>query len=41
MCYRREFGYTPEEMDKIPTQTIERDLFFMSRETKTRKLKEK
>jgi hypothetical protein len=36
--YRREMGYTPEEMDKIPTYIVERDLFFMSREAEVRKL---
>ncbi|WP_407310512.1 hypothetical protein [Desulfosporosinus sp. SB140] len=38
MVYRREFGYTPEEMDKIPTYIVERDLYFMSQESTIQKL---
>lgn len=41
MVYRREFGYTPQEMGEIPTRIIERDLLFLSREGQARKLMQK
>lgn len=40
MVYRREFGYTPQEMDNIPASIILRDLQFMTLEAKAEKMKQ-
>lgn len=40
MVYRREFGYTPQELDEIPNAVFLLDLQMMSQEAKAQKAKQ-